>query len=199
MNSVNLIKDLSSEELARGVDRRGAFSRAMPTVIVSALIVCGLSAIYQYRTSSVLSCQLQSLDAQASEIKLSNAAWSQEQHADNALRGVCPPSAMLAMVTQVVPEGIELYEFDLQYAWPDNSKRTLRRFADRKTDKRKMSIELSGVSHTNEDLLVLASSLTDLGFKSVKLNEGHRDGRDDRSGRFRLSAASFEPEMSGGN
>jgi len=199
MNSVNLLQKITPEELTVGIDRRGAIPRAMPTVIVSALIICGLNAIYQYQASTVLSCQLRSLDAQASEIRMSNAAWGQEQQAQNAMRGVCPPSAMLAMVTQIVPQGIELYEFDLEYTWPEQSKRTLRKSTSGSEDRRKMNIEMSGISHNNEDLLVLASSLTELGFKSVKLNEGRRDGRDDRSGRFRLSAASFEPMMGGGD
>ena len=85
-----------------------------------------------------------------------------------------PPSSIIALVSQSVTDEVQLLDIEVSYLWPDLSNKPRKSRMKIPDQTRQANLLISGTCSSNEQLLLLASTLNASGFQSVITEDGIR-------------------------
>jgi len=175
--------------------------------VITAVLLCTMIGLFLYldqlqRTQQTLQTSIESLEAHSILLESIHATRNAKVSERELLQELCPPSSILALVSQSAVDGIVLSDLEVNYSWPAKAVRKTRLKNSTTNSARELTVQISGTVETNEKLLILASHLHNAGFQSVltgnRLPDSTRTANAARPDRFTISAESFDTRMSKG-
>tara|TARA_R110000744_G_scaffold167236_3_gene284590 strand:+ start:2992 stop:3603 length:612 start_codon:yes stop_codon:yes gene_type:complete len=202
MISVNFISEPSVPELREDTPPAVSLIRVITAVSLCALIGLSVYLNQLQRTKHMLQTSIKSLATHSSLLESIHTRRNTKISETELLQELCPPSSILALVSQSAVDGIVLSDLEVNYSWPAKAVRKARLKNSTTNSSRELTVQVSGTVETNEKLLILASHLHNAGFQSVltgnRLPDSTRTANAVRPDRFTITAESFDTQMSKG-
>lgn len=174
MTSINFLKSTASIS-----------SQSRPYTAQSLYRALGLSSAFCILALSVHLCKAvqdhrllrQTLNTVSDHhVLLNDLQQAQIEHKNHTeqFREPIPPSSIIALVSQSVTDEVHLLDMEVSYLWPNLSNKPRRSRVKIPDQTRQVNLLISGTCSSNEQLLLLASTLNASGFQSVITEDGTR-------------------------
>lgn len=188
---INLLPESEQQRARRSIaaiERMQLFGIALILLsLVSAVALCTLNLREMVALQRVSRADLvEQVDRQHSYLTQINE--HKLRHAQ--LREPCPPSALLSLVSRVIPEGTALNE--LSFTMPPSAPNTRRR------EPHTLSLVLAGTTRSHDDLTSIISQLASAGFADVVLEHAvENESEETAATLFRIRASIVPTQIVG--